>query len=155
MTTMNIETDAKTKWRTNVNGAVALLHATLAQRLGEQTLLFETAMRTGADADIKARGTTLCREYKFVYRALKEQLEDQMLWEVKTKCPKQVASAAKPFEKKWTMDDLRKSDPVLAARLAQQRILFDTTVTPGEIEMQGAAYCRGYQLAFEAMHNRS
>jgi len=66
----------------------------------------------------------------------------------------EVSTAAKSFEARWTNLALRRVDSALATRLHEQRGLFDqacVTGTADEVELQGAAMCRGWAAAVRAM----
>jgi hypothetical protein len=65
-----------------------------------------------------------------------------------------VAEAALPFESRWTLGALRRVDRDIHRRLFEQRALFDKaliTGTPEEIELHGAALCRGYGVAIQTL----
>lgn len=66
----------------------------------------------------------------------------------------QVSEAAAAFERRWTMAALRRVNRDLASRLIEQRNLFDEATVTGskaEIDLHGAATCRGYTAAISAM----
>ena len=63
-----------------------------------------------------------------------------------------VAEATLPFERRWTLAALKRVDPDIHRRLIAQRSLLDqalVTGTPEEIELHGAALCRGYAKAIQ------
>ena len=63
-----------------------------------------------------------------------------------------VAEAALPFERRWTLAALNRVDPDIHRRLIAQRSLLDqaqVTGTAEEIELHGAALCRGYAKAIQ------
>ena len=65
-----------------------------------------------------------------------------------------VAEAALPFESRWTLAALKRVDAGIHRRLFDQRGLFDQmliTGTPEEIELHGAALCRGYAIAIQML----
>jgi hypothetical protein len=65
-----------------------------------------------------------------------------------------VAEAALPFEARWTLVALRRVDRDLHRRLLDQRNLFDQALIIGtaqHIEVYGAALCRGYAIAIQAL----
>jgi len=65
-----------------------------------------------------------------------------------------VSSAACAFESRWTLAALRRVDGDLARRLFEQRGLFDqacVTGTAEEVDLQGAALCRGYAAAVQTL----
>lgn len=65
-----------------------------------------------------------------------------------------VAEAALPFESRWTLAALKRVDAGIHRRLFDQRGLFDQvliTGTPEEIELHGAALCRGYAVAIQTL----
>jgi hypothetical protein len=65
-----------------------------------------------------------------------------------------VAEAAIPFEARWTLAGLRRVDAALYERLQDQRALFDAALATGtaqDIELQGAALCRGYAVVIQAL----
>jgi hypothetical protein len=65
-----------------------------------------------------------------------------------------VAEAALPFEARWTLAALRRVDRDLHRRLLDQRVLFDQALVTGtaqDIEVHGAALCRGYAIAIQAL----
>jgi hypothetical protein len=65
-----------------------------------------------------------------------------------------VAEAALPFEARWTLAALRRVDRDLHRRLLDQRNLFDQALVTGtaqDIEVHGAALCRGYAIAIQAL----
>ncbi len=65
-----------------------------------------------------------------------------------------VAEAAIRFESRWTFLALRRVDADVHRRLLDQRALFDAallTGTPDEIELHGAATCRGYAVAAQVL----
>lgn len=66
----------------------------------------------------------------------------------------EVGAAARTFEARWTNLALRRVDSGLATRLFEQRGLFDQaciTGTVDEVELHGAAMCRGWSAAVRAM----
>jgi hypothetical protein len=65
-----------------------------------------------------------------------------------------TTEAAAIFESRWTMAALRRVDGDLHRRLRLQSSLFDTAMVTGtaeEIETHGAALCRGYAAATQAL----
>jgi hypothetical protein len=65
-----------------------------------------------------------------------------------------VAEAAIPFEMRWTLAALRRADAGLYERLQDQRVLFDQAIAAGtaeQIELHGAALCRGYAVVIQAL----
>ncbi len=65
-----------------------------------------------------------------------------------------VAEAAMPFESRWTLAALKRIDLDIHRRLLDQRGLFDQallTATAEDIELHGAALCRGYAKAIQAL----
>jgi hypothetical protein len=65
-----------------------------------------------------------------------------------------VAEAALPFESRWTWAALKRVDAGIHRRLFDQCGLFDQmliTGTPEEIELHGAALCRGYAVAIQTL----
>jgi hypothetical protein len=65
-----------------------------------------------------------------------------------------VAEATLPFERRWTLAALKRVDPDIHRRLIAQRSLLDqalVTGTPEEIELHGAALCRGYAKAIQVL----
>jgi hypothetical protein len=65
-----------------------------------------------------------------------------------------VADAALPFESRWTLAALRRVDLGIHRRLFDQRGLFDKALVIGtadEIELHGAALCRGYAVAIQTL----
>ena len=68
-----------------------------------------------------------------------------------------TAAAASAFEARWTVQALRRVSPDIHRRLLgkdEQRDIFDRAVfdgDPDEIELQGAALCRGWRAAVKAM----
>ena len=65
-----------------------------------------------------------------------------------------VAEAALPFERRRTVAALKRVDPDIHRRLIAQRSLFDLALvigTPEEIELHGAALCRGYTKAIQVL----
>ena len=65
-----------------------------------------------------------------------------------------MSSAACAFESRWTLAALRRVDGDLARRLFEQRGLFDqacVTGTAEEVDLQGAALCRGYAAAVQTL----
>jgi hypothetical protein len=65
-----------------------------------------------------------------------------------------VADAALPFEARWTMAALKRTDPELHRRLVEQRGLFDAAMVTGrpeEIAAHGAAMVRGYARAVQVL----
>ena len=65
-----------------------------------------------------------------------------------------VAEAALPFEARWTQAALKRVDQDLHRRLLDQRDLFDQALVTGtaqDIELHGAALCRGYAIAIQAL----
>ncbi len=70
----------------------------------------------------------------------------------------QVSVAAAAFESRWTWLALRRVDAELALRAHEQRGLFDQACVTGsadEIELHGAAMCRGYAAAVRALEQAS
>jgi hypothetical protein len=66
----------------------------------------------------------------------------------------ETSAAAAAFERRWTLLALRRVNRELAARLQQQRELFDKMCSAGtayQIEVQGAALCRGYLVSTKAL----
>ena len=66
----------------------------------------------------------------------------------------ETSAAAAAFERRWTLLALRRVNRELAARLQQQRELFDKMCSAGtayQIEVQGAALCRGYLVSTKAV----
>lgn len=66
----------------------------------------------------------------------------------------QVSTAAAAFEARWTILSLGRVDPSLADRLREQRDLFNAAVVTGtaeQVEVHGAAMCRGYAAACGAL----
>jgi hypothetical protein len=64
------------------------------------------------------------------------------------------SDAALPFERRWTFKALRRVQSDLAQRLLEQRGLFDQACVTGsidEVELQGAALCRGWAAAARAL----
>src|SRR4051794_3787174 len=67
---------------------------------------------------------------------------------------REASAAAAMFERRWTWMALRRVDPNLAARLSKQRDLFDQAAVTGtgeEVDVHGAALCRGYAIATQAL----
>jgi hypothetical protein len=67
---------------------------------------------------------------------------------------RETSAAAAMFERRWTWAALRRVDPSVAARLLMQRDLFDQAIVTGtgdEVDMHGAALCRGYAIATQAL----
>lgn len=67
-----------------------------------------------------------------------------------------ISQAAQAFEARWTMLALRRVDADLATRLHEQRNLFVEAYVTGEIadvDVHGAAMCRGYVVAIAAMES--
>jgi hypothetical protein len=65
-----------------------------------------------------------------------------------------VAEAALPFESRWTFASLKRTDRDIHRRLFKQRGLFDQALVTGtaeEIEIHGAALCRGYAIAIQTL----
>jgi hypothetical protein len=65
-----------------------------------------------------------------------------------------VAEAALPFEARWTLTALKRADDDIHRRLIDQRSLFDRALLIGsaeDIELHGAALCRGYAMAIQAL----
>lgn len=65
-----------------------------------------------------------------------------------------TSEAAAVFESRWTLAALRRVNADLHRRLRLQSSLFDKamiTGTPEEIEIHGAALCRGYAVAVSAL----
>jgi hypothetical protein len=65
-----------------------------------------------------------------------------------------VSEAAVPFESRWTWAALKRVDPDIHRRLREQLDLFDHAVDAGstaDIELHGAATCRGYMTAFQVL----
>jgi hypothetical protein len=65
-----------------------------------------------------------------------------------------IAEAALPFDARWTLVALRRVDYGLHRRLLDQRDLFDQALVTGtaqDIEVHGAALCRGYAIAIQAL----
>jgi hypothetical protein len=65
-----------------------------------------------------------------------------------------VAEAALPFEARWTLAALKRIDRDLHRRLLDQRGLFDKVLVTGtaeDIEVHGAALCRGYAVAIQTL----
>jgi hypothetical protein len=65
-----------------------------------------------------------------------------------------VAEAALPFEARWTLAALKRADGNIHRRLTDQRNLFDRALLTGsaeDIEIHGAALCRGYSMAIQAL----
>jgi hypothetical protein len=65
-----------------------------------------------------------------------------------------VAEAALPFESRWTLAALKRTDSDIHRRLFDQRGLFDKALVIGtveEIELHGAALCRGYAVAIQTL----
>jgi hypothetical protein len=65
-----------------------------------------------------------------------------------------VAEAVLPFESRWTWAALKRVDAGIYRRLMDQRGFFDralVTGTPEEIEIHGAALCRGYAVAIQTL----
>jgi hypothetical protein len=59
-----------------------------------------------------------------------------------------------PFESRWTLAALRRADADLHRRFRDQQALFDSamlTGSAGDIERHGAAMCRGYAVAIQAL----
>jgi hypothetical protein len=70
------------------------------------------------------------------------------------KCMAAVSEAATPFESRWTWGGLHRVDPDVHRRLIEQRNLLNkamVTGTAAEIEMHGAAMCRGYAKAVQVL----
>lgn len=66
----------------------------------------------------------------------------------------QVSTAASAFESRWTWLALRRVSPAVAQALFEQRGLFDQACITGsveDVEMHGAAMCRGYAAAVKAL----
>jgi hypothetical protein len=69
---------------------------------------------------------------------------------------KTVSEAAQAFEQRWTLAALRRTNPDLHGRLREQRNLFDQMLVTGslaEVERHGAATCRGWMAAVQAMES--
>jgi hypothetical protein len=65
-----------------------------------------------------------------------------------------VAEAALPFEARWTQAALNRVDPDLCRRLRDQQALFDQALVTGaaeDIELHGAALCRGYAIVIQVL----
>ena len=65
-----------------------------------------------------------------------------------------VAEAVSPFESRWTWAALKRVDAGIHRRLFDQRGLFDQVLITGtadEIELHGAALCRGYAIAIQTL----
>jgi hypothetical protein len=65
-----------------------------------------------------------------------------------------VAEAVFPFESRWTLAALKRVDAGIYQRLVEQRSLFDCALVTGtaeEIEIHGAALCRGYAVAIQIL----
>jgi hypothetical protein len=65
-----------------------------------------------------------------------------------------VAEAALPFESRWTFAALKRADAGIHRRLMDQRGIFDRMLVIGtveEIEIHGAALCRGYAVAIQTL----
>jgi hypothetical protein len=65
-----------------------------------------------------------------------------------------VAEAAMPFESRWTFAALKRASADIHRRLIDQRALFDRALLTGtadDIEAHGAALCRGYTKAIQAL----
>jgi hypothetical protein len=65
-----------------------------------------------------------------------------------------VRDAARAFEARWTWAALKRVDPDVHGRLVEQRNIFDRVVVTGmaaEVETHGAALCRGYAKAVQAL----
>lgn len=65
-----------------------------------------------------------------------------------------ASTSALAFERRWTLAALKRVNPDLAQRLLEQRALFDQAVVTApaeEIELHGAAMCRGYAAAVRAL----
>jgi hypothetical protein len=65
-----------------------------------------------------------------------------------------VAEAALPFERRWTFAALKRVDADIYCRLIAQVGLFDRAIvtgTPEDIELHGAALCRGYAVAIQTL----
>jgi hypothetical protein len=65
-----------------------------------------------------------------------------------------VAEAALPFESRWTLAALKRVNAGIHRRLFDQRGLFDQMLVTGtseEIELHGAALCRGYAIAIQTL----
>lgn len=66
----------------------------------------------------------------------------------------EVSAAAASFERRWTWLALKRVNPDLAKRFQEQRDLFDAALVIGaasEIELHGAATCRGYAALVSTM----
>jgi hypothetical protein len=67
-----------------------------------------------------------------------------------------VAEAALPFEARWTLAALNRVDADLYRRLRDQQVLFDQALVigaPEDIELHGAALCRGYAIAIQVLEH--
>ena len=65
-----------------------------------------------------------------------------------------VSDAAIPFESRWTWAALKRVDSDIYWRLSEQCELFDRVIDAGsiaDIELHGAATCRGYTKAFQVL----
>ena len=65
-----------------------------------------------------------------------------------------VAEAALPFEARWTLAALKRADADIYQRLQDQRSLFDHALVAGtaeDIQLHGAALCRGYAKAIQVL----
>ena len=65
-----------------------------------------------------------------------------------------VAEAALPFESRWTLAALKRVDADLYRRFRDQHPLFDQALFTGtaeEIDLHGAALCRGYSQVIQAL----
>lgn len=66
----------------------------------------------------------------------------------------EVSATATAFESRWTLSALRRVDAELCRRLLEQRGLFDAACITGsaeDVDLQGAALCRGYGAAVRSM----
>ena len=77
-----------------------------------------------------------------------------------TRCtgPARPPTAAGMFERRWTWAALRRVDPSVASRLLMQRDLFDQAAVTGtseEVDVHGAALCRGYATATRHLRRRA
>jgi hypothetical protein len=67
-----------------------------------------------------------------------------------------VSEAAIPFESRWTWAALKRIDRDVHDRLRDQCTLFDCALVTGsvaDIEVHGAAMCRGYTKAFQVLES--
>lgn len=66
----------------------------------------------------------------------------------------ETGQSAATFERRWTWLALKRVNPELSRLFQEQRDLFDKAVITGdasEVEMHGAATCRGYAAIVKAM----